>query len=107
MRTMTIDGLYRSKYTSLKIKPPLAPPENFRDRRFAFERAVDRVPHRAVGKVNLAVAAPGFESETPAALAEAAHLQNLGGRKLIEIADERMAGIDPFRRSATLGKRTA
>ena len=40
-----------------KIKPPLAPAENFRDRRFPFERAVDRVPYRAVREVNLTVAA--------------------------------------------------
>ena len=47
-------------------------------------------------QVDLAVAAAGLESETAAALAQAAHLQNLRGGKLIEVADQRMAGVDSF-----------
>src|SRR5438067_5612151 len=104
MRPRPVYRLDLADDSFFKIKAALAPAENFRDRRFPFQRPVDRVPHRAVREVNLAVAAARFERETSAALAQAANLQNLGRRKLIQIPDRRMAGIDPFRRSATLGE---
>ena len=40
-----------------------------------------------VRKVNLAVPTAGLEGKATTALAEAAHLQDLGGRKLVEVAD--------------------
>src|SRR5262249_32197303 len=37
-----------------------------------------------------------LESESPATLTHAAHLENLRGRKLVEVADERMARVSSF-----------
>ena len=90
-----------------KIKPALAPAENLSDGGFAFERSKDRMPHRAMVQVNLAVSPARFEGKPAAALAQAAHLQNLGRGKLVEIADERMAGIDPLRRRSALRRANA
>ena len=54
------------------------------------------MPNHPVVEVNFAVSPAGLESESPASLAHAAHLQNLGGGKLVQIADKRVTRIDPF-----------
>jgi hypothetical protein len=100
-----IHGLDLADNAFFKVKPALTPAENLRHGRFAFERTINGVPDRAMSEVNLAVAAALFESDTAAALAEAAHLQNLGGGKLVQVPDQGMTGIDAFRGSSTLGER--
>src|SRR5262249_3577826 len=55
--------------------------------------------HRTLLEINLAAPPARFEREPSAALAQAAHLQNLRRRKLVEISNQRMTGIDSFRRS--------
>src|ERR1700731_4825041 len=97
MRPGTVHGFHLADDSFFKIEPALAPAENFRDRRLAFERSEDRGPNRAVRQVNLAIAPARLEGKSPAPLPETAHLQNLGGGKLIQIADERMARIDALR----------
>ena len=57
-------------------------------------------------EINLAVPAARLESEAAAALTKAAHLQDLCGGKLVQIADERVAGIDPFGGYSALSERT-
>src|SRR5205823_12121228 len=99
VRPGTIDRLQLADDSFLKIKPPLAPSKNFSHRRFAFERPINRVANRPMLQINLAVPAAGLEREASAALAQTAHLENFRSRKLIEISDERMAGVD------TLGRR--
>src|ERR1700686_4757495 len=96
MRPRPIHALHLADDSFFKIKPALAPAENFCNRRLAFERPEDRVPDGAVREVNLAVAPARFKGKPPAPLPEAAHLQNLRGGKLIQIADERMARVDSF-----------
>src|SRR3982074_3149045 len=98
MRPWTIHGFHLADDSFFKIEPALAPAENFRDSRLTFERPKDRVPNGAVRQVNLAVATTRLKGKAPAALAETAHLQNLGRGKLIQIADERMTRIDAFGR---------
>jgi len=49
-----------------------------------------------VVKVNFAVPASRFESEAPALLAQAAHLQNLRGGEFVEIANQGMARVNAF-----------
>src|SRR3954469_13465588 len=97
MRPRPVNRLHLADDPFLKIEPPLAPPENLRDGRLSLEHAKDGMPHRAVLKVNFAVAAPGLEGETPAPLAEATHLQNFGRGKLIEIADQGVTRVDSLR----------
>src|SRR4051812_401908 len=103
MRPWPVHGLHLADDAFLEIKSTLAPPENLRDSRFPFERAVNCVSNRTVREVNLTVPSTRLESESSAPLPEAAHLQDLGGGKLVEIADQRMAGIDPLCRGATTG----
>src|SRR5262249_13182781 len=66
------------------------------DRQFSFNCAVNGVSHHSVIQVNLAVTASRLEGEAAAALAQAAHLQDLRRGKLIEISDEAMAWINAF-----------
>ncbi|MEY2504089.1 MAG: hypothetical protein QOG27_369 [Verrucomicrobiota bacterium] len=106
MRPWAIHGLHLTDDSLFKIEPALPPAENLSDRRFPFERPEHRVPDRPVREVNLAVAAAGLESKPATALAQAAHLQNFGRRKLVEITDERVARIDAFRRRSALRERT-
>src|ERR1044072_163463 len=102
----TVHSLHLADYSFLEIESALAPAENFSDRGSSFERAKHSISDGAAPPADPAVAAAGLKGESAAALPEAAHLQNLGSRKLIEIADERMAGIDSFGRDSTLGQRT-
>src|SRR5688572_27433388 len=101
----TVHGLHLTDDSFFKIEPALAPPEDFRDGGFAFQRSKDGMPHGPVGQVDLAVAAARFEGKPTAALAQAAHLKYFGGGKLVEIADERVARIDPFGGYSPLGER--
>src|SRR4051794_34407745 len=105
MSPRPVHGLDLANDAFFEIKPALPPPENLGHGRLALERTVDRMAHRAVGQVNFTVAAARLESESPAALTEAAHLQNLGGGKLVEVADEGMARIDSFRGRSSSGER--
>ena len=57
MRPRPIDCLLLADNPFFKIKPALPPAENFRHRRFAFERIEDGVPNRALLQVNFAVPA--------------------------------------------------
>ena len=106
MRPGAIDGLHLTDDSFFKIKPTLAPAKNLGDRGFPFQGTEDRVPDRAMSEVNLAVAAARFESKPAAALTEAAHLQDLSCRELVEITDQGMTRINPFRRRAALGQGT-
>jgi hypothetical protein len=63
------------------------------------------MPNRAVSQVNLAVAPARFEGKAAATLPQAAHLENLGGGKLVEIADERVTGVDAFGGYSALSER--
>ena len=49
-----------------------------------------------MGEVNFTRSAAGFERETAAALTEAAHLEDFRGGKLVQVTDQRVAGIDPL-----------
>ena len=98
MRPGAIDGLLPADNAFLKIKPTLPPAKDFRDCLLAFQRTINGMTNSSLLQINLTVATAGFKGETPAALAQATHLQNLGGRELIQITDERVTGIDSFSR---------
>ena len=65
MRPRAIDGLHLADDPFFKIKPPLPPPENFRHRRFAFERSEDRVTHRSVLQINSLLPRPDLKVKRP------------------------------------------
>src|SRR6187200_1646391 len=56
-------------------------------------------------KVDFAVPAAGFKRKPSASLPQAAHLQNFRRRELIQIADQRVARVNPFRRFARFAQR--
>jgi hypothetical protein len=58
------------------------------------------VPDFSLVQVDLAIPAPGLKSETPAALAHARHLQNLGRGKLVQIANQGMTWVNSPGRDA-------
>src|SRR5689334_7952378 len=95
-----VDCLELANDSFFEKEPPLAPAKYLRDCGFALKAIVNRVPHHSMMEVNLARPPAGFESEPTAALAHAAHLQNLCGRKLVQVANERVTRIDPFSRVA-------
>src|SRR5207302_5368100 len=69
MRPGPINRLFLADDPLFKVKPALSPPENFGHRRFAFERTKQRVTHRPLLQINLAVAASRFERQATASLA--------------------------------------
>src|SRR5205085_1767746 len=94
----SVDRMSVADQTFFEIEATLAPSKNFGDGRLAFQATINGVSNRAVMKVNLTFAATRFEGKAPGALAKAGHLQNLGGGKLIEIANKRMARVYSFLR---------
>jgi hypothetical protein len=97
-----INGLNLADNTLFKIKPALPPAKNFGYCSLAFQRAVNRVPDHPVVQVDFTVSAAGLEGEPSTSLAHAAHLQNLGGGKLVQIADKRVTRVNAFGRRAGL-----
>ena len=97
MRPRPVNRLHLANNAFFKIEPALSPPEDFSHGCFAFERTINGMTHGPVLQIDLTVAAAGFEGETPAPLTQTTHLENFRGRKLVQIADERVARIDPFR----------
>lgn len=93
-----IDALGLANDSVLEIKSALPPPEDLGYGRLAFERAKNRMTNRAVLKIDFAVSPARFESETTTPLTQTAHLQDFRSGKLIQVSDQRMAWIDPFRR---------
>src|SRR3954453_18643351 len=98
MRPWPVDRLDLADDALFKVKPPLAPAEDFRDCSFAFKTIEDGVADGALLEINFAVAAAGFKGETAATLTEATHLEDFSRRKLIQIADEGVTGIVSLRR---------
>src|SRR5215471_6862096 len=96
MGPWAIDCLDLANNSFFEIESALAPAEDFSDRAFTLEAVVNRVPHHSMMEVNLARPTARLESESPATLTHAAHLENLRGRKLVEVADERMARVSSF-----------
>jgi hypothetical protein len=82
----------------LEIETALPPPENLRHGCFTLERIKYGMPYRSLLQINFAVPPTGLECKASAALTQAAHLQDFRSGKLIEIADERVAGVDSFGR---------
>src|SRR5215212_10847511 len=98
-----IHGLHPADDSFFKIEAALPPAKDLRNGGFAFERAVDGVTEGAVLQIDLTVPATRLEGEAAAPLAQAAHLQDLGGGKLIQVSDERVARIDSLRRLPRVG----
>src|SRR4029453_15291290 len=94
MRPGSSDCLHLAYDSFFKIESALPPPEDLSDRRLPFDRTVNGVPHQPVVKVNFAVPASRFESEAPASLTQAAHLQNLRGGEFVEVANQGMARVN-------------
>src|SRR5690349_22435934 len=93
-----IHRLLLTDNTFFEIKAALSPTKNFCQCSFAFESFVSGVPNFSLVQVNLTVPTAGLKGETPAALAHARHLQNLGGGKLVQTANEGMTWVDPLSR---------
>src|ERR1700730_3354792 len=68
MRPRPTDRLLLTDDSFFEVEAPLAPPEDFRPRQLAFERAVNGVPDRALLQINFAVTARGFKCEPATAL---------------------------------------
>src|ERR1700730_195171 len=100
MRPRPIHGLLLTNDAFLEIEAPLPPAENLCYGRLSYERTKDRMSHCSLLQIDFAIATPGLERETPASLAQTAHLQNFRRRELIQISDQRVAWIDSFRRCA-------
>jgi hypothetical protein len=96
MRPRSSDGLHLADDSFFKIESALPPPEDLSDRRLPFDRTVNGVSHQPMVKVNFAVPASRFESEAPASLAQAAHLQNLRRGEFVEVANQGMARVNPL-----------
>src|SRR3954463_8498973 len=94
VRPRSIHRLLLADDSFLKIEPALPPPENLRNCRLAVQRAVHRVANGPLLQIDFADSAGRFKSEPAAALAQTAHLKYLGSRKLIQITNQRMAGIN-------------
>jgi hypothetical protein len=98
MSPRPIDRLDLADDPFLEIETALPPPENLRYGCFTLERIKYGVSYRPLLQINFAVPATGLKCKASAALTQAAHLQDFRSGKLIEIADERVAGIDSFGR---------
>src|SRR5437868_14757754 len=86
-----VDRMSVANQTFLKIETTLAPSKDFGNGRLALQAPIDGVSNGAVTKVNLTLAATGFESEPSGALAKVSHLQNLGSGKVVKVGNKRMA----------------
>src|SRR5205085_6035173 len=64
-----VDRLLLADDSFFKIKTALSPAENLCHRGLAFDRTEHGMSHRTLLEIDLAVAATGFKSETPAPLA--------------------------------------
>src|SRR5690348_15567057 len=98
MGQRTIHRLLLTDNTFFEIKTTLSPTKNFRQRSFAFESSISGMPNFSLVQINLTVSTSGFKRETPAALAHARHLQNVGRGKLVQTANEGMTWVDPLGR---------
>src|SRR5438105_2540044 len=97
MGQWAVDRLLLADDPLFKIKTALPPAENFRQRHFAFQRSVSSMPNLPPMQIDFAVAPSRLKGKPPAAVPHASHLQNFGRRKLVQISDQRMTLVDPFR----------
>src|SRR5690242_5403487 len=103
MRPRPVHSLFLANNSFFKIEAPLTPPENLGHRGFSFQGTKNRVADRTLLQIDFADSPARFESETSASLAQAAHLQNFGRGKLVQIADQRMARVDTFGGGSGMG----